>query len=80
MEHIRDAMAKGTWLTYRPEIKIMDCTIRDGGLINDHGFDDGFVKSIYDTCVAAGIDAMEFGYKADRQIFAVAVRQVEILR
>jgi len=70
IEHIKDQMAQGTWLTYRPEIKIMDCTVRDGGLINDHGFEDGFVKAIYKTCVAAGIDAMEFGYKADRKIFA----------
>jgi len=69
-EHIKDQLAKGTWLTYRPEIKIMDCTIRDGGLINDHQFDDGFVKAVYRTCVAAGIDAMEFGYKTDRKIVA----------
>ena len=71
-ETVKDQLAKGTWLTYRPEIKIMDCTIRDGGLINDHAFDDGFVKAVYETCVAAGVDAMEFGYKADRRIFAPA--------
>ncbi|HEY3298158.1 MAG TPA: aldolase catalytic domain-containing protein [Armatimonadota bacterium] len=70
MEHIKDQLAKGTWLTYRPEIKIMDCTVRDGGLINDHGFEDGFVKSVYTACVEAGIDAMEFGYKADKKIFS----------
>lgn len=70
VEHIRDQLAKGTWLTYRPEIMIMDCTIRDGGLINDHNFDDGFVKAVYDTCVAAGIDAMEIGYKASKAIYA----------
>ncbi len=70
MEHVKDQLAKGTWLTYRPEIKILDCTVRDGGLINDHGFEDGFVKAVYDTCVAAGIDAMELGYKADKKIFA----------
>jgi 4-hydroxy 2-oxovalerate aldolase len=68
--HIKDQLAKGTWLTYRPEIKIMDCTIRDGGLINNHQFDDGFVKAVYQTCVAAGIDAMELGYKTDRKIVA----------
>ncbi|MHB9130329.1 MAG: aldolase catalytic domain-containing protein [Armatimonadota bacterium] len=67
-EHIKDQLAKGTWLTYRPEIKIMDCTIRDGGLINNHLFDDGFAKAVYQTCVAAGIDAMEFGYKTDKKI------------
>jgi 4-hydroxy 2-oxovalerate aldolase len=70
IEHIKDQMAKGTWLTYRPEIKILDCTVRDGGLINDHGFEDGFVAAIYKTCVEAGIDIMEFGYKADKKIFA----------
>jgi len=70
VEHIKDQLAKGTWLTFRPEIKIMDCTIRDGGLINDHQFDDEFVRAVYKTCVAAGIDAMEFGYRADKKIFA----------
>lgn len=72
MEHVKDQMAKGTWLTYRPEIMILDCTVRDGGLINDHGFEDGFVRAVYDTCVEAGIDAMELGYKADKKIFAPA--------
>ncbi|MBI2844332.1 MAG: aldolase catalytic domain-containing protein [Armatimonadetes bacterium] len=62
--------SKDSWVTYRPEIKILDCTIRDGGLINDHQFDDGFVRCVYQTCLAAGIDAMEFGYKADKKIFA----------
>lgn len=72
MEHIQNQLAKGTWLTYRPEIKILDCTVRDGGLINSHNFEDGFVKAVYQACVAAGIDAMEFGYKADKKIFASA--------
>jgi len=31
MDHFKDQLAKGTWLTYRPELKIMDCTVRDGG-------------------------------------------------
>jgi len=63
---------KAPWVTYRPEIKVLDCTVRDGGLINDHAFDDGFVKAVYDTCVAAGIDYMEIGYKASRRLFAPA--------
>lgn len=70
MEHIKEQVAKGTWVTYRPEIKILDCTIRDGGLINDHNFEDGFVKAVYQACVASGIDAMEFGYKAAKKIYA----------
>ena len=59
-----------SWVTFRPELKILDCTIRDGGLMNDHRFEDSFVQRVYETCVAAGIDYMEFGYKADRKIFA----------
>ena len=58
------------WITYRPALKVLDCTIRDGGLINDHAFEDGFVKAVYDACVDAGIDYMELGYKASKKLFA----------
>lgn len=61
---------KGNWVTYRPEIKIHDCTIRDGGLVNDHDFDDAFVKAIYETCSAAGVDYLEVGYKSSKKVFA----------
>ncbi len=60
---------KAPWITYRPEIRVLDCTIRDGGLINDHCFDDAIVKAVYDTCVAAGVDYMEIGYRASRKLF-----------
>jgi len=58
------------WLGYRPQIKVLDCTIRDGGLMNDHEFNDDVVKAVYNACVEAGIDYMEFGYKADKKIFS----------
>jgi 4-hydroxy 2-oxovalerate aldolase len=58
------------WITYRPEIKILDCTIRDGGLINDHFFEEGLVKAVYETCIEAGVDYMEVGYKASKKLFA----------
>ncbi|MBI4514632.1 MAG: aldolase catalytic domain-containing protein [Deltaproteobacteria bacterium] len=60
------------WLSYRPEIKIMDCTIRDGGLMNNHQFDDATVRAVYSACVQAGIDYMELGYKASKRIFVPA--------
>src|SRR5579862_6385160 len=56
------------WVGYRPEIKVLDCTIRDGGLMNNHHFDDAIVKAVYTACVAAGIDYMEIGYKSSRKI------------
>lgn len=55
------------WISYRPEIKVLDCTIRDGGLMNDHKFEDEIVKSVYTACVEAGVDYMELGYKASRK-------------
>ena len=58
------------WITFRPALKVLDCTIRDGGLINDHAFEDGFVKAVYDACVAAGIDYMEIGYKTSKRLAA----------
>lgn len=61
---------KAPWITYRPEIKVLDATIRDGGLINDHAFEDGFVRAVYEACVAAGVDYMEIGYKASGRVFA----------
>ena len=69
MKHYKDRVAKGTWVTYRPDIKILDCTIRDGGLINNHQFDDGFVRAVYETLVEAGVDYMEIGYKGDKKMY-----------
>ena len=58
------------WITYRPELKVLDCTIRDGGLVNEHAFDDAVVRAVYETCVDAGIDYMEIGYKGSKKLFA----------
>jgi len=58
------------WLSYRSEIRVLDCTIRDGGLMNDHGFDYETVKAVYQANVEAGVDYMELGYKASKRIFA----------
>jgi 4-hydroxy 2-oxovalerate aldolase len=58
------------WITFRSDIKVLDCTVRDGGLINDHFFDDSFVKGVYQTCIDAGIDYMEVGYKGSKGLFS----------
>lgn len=54
---------------YREKIKVLDCTIRDGGLINDHFFTDEFVREIYRGLSAAGIDYMEMGYRNSKELF-----------
>jgi len=56
------------WITYRPQLKVLDCTIRDGGLINNHQFSDELVRAVYDACVEAGVDYMEVGYKASPRL------------
>ncbi len=63
-------MSNAPWVTYRPAIKVLDCSIRDGGLINGHFFDDNLVEAVYRACIAAGVDYMEMGYKSDKKIFA----------
>ncbi|MBP90890.1 MAG: nucleoid-structuring protein H-NS [Planctomycetaceae bacterium] len=60
---------KAPWITYRPELKVLDCTVRDGGLINNHQFTDELVRAVYDANVAAGIDYMEIGYKNSAEQF-----------
>lgn len=65
-------MAKnnGNLIAFRPDIKVVDCTLRDGGLVNNFAFSDEFVKDLYRTNIKAGIDYMEFGYKASKDIFS----------
>lgn len=60
---------KAPWITFRPELKVLDCTVRDGGLVNAHQFDDAFVRAVYRACVDAGIDYMEIGYRNSQRIF-----------
>ena len=55
---------------YREKIKVLDCTIRDGGLINDHDFDLRFVREVYKAVSEAGVDYMEIGYKNSSELFS----------
>jgi len=55
---------------YRKEIKVMDCTVRDGGLMNNWQFSDEFVKAVYKACVEAGVDYMEIGYKSSEKAYS----------
>lgn len=60
---------KGDLLSVREDVRVLDATMRDGGLVNNFMFSDEFVKSLYETNVKAGIDYMEFGYKASKELF-----------
>lgn len=58
------------WVDYWPQLKVLDCTVRDGGLMNNHRFSDEFVRGVHRALVAAGVDYMEVGYKADKKLFS----------
>lgn len=56
-------------MDYRSDIRVVDATLRDGGLVNNFYFSDDFVRDLYLTNLRAGVDYMEFGYKASRELF-----------
>ncbi len=60
---------KGTLLSIRSDIRVLDATIRDGGLCNNFEFTDDFVFALYKMNVQCGVDYMEFGYKASRNMY-----------
>lgn len=60
---------KGEMVSFRPDIKLVDCTLRDGGLVNDFYFTEEFVRDLYKANVKAGVDYMEMGYRASKEVF-----------
>ncbi len=63
-------MRKGNLMSVRDDVKILDATIRDGGLCNNFKFSDEFVKELYKANIKCGVDYMEFGYKASTAQFS----------
>ena len=51
------------------DIKVVDCTLRDGGLMNNFNFSDDFVKALWRADIDAGVDYVEFGYRASKKMF-----------
>lgn len=70
MNDTPDKEAHARWVDYRSNLRILDCTVRDGGLINDHTFEEDLAGKVYRTCVDAGVDYMEIGYKGSKKIFS----------
>jgi 4-hydroxy 2-oxovalerate aldolase len=55
---------------FRPEIKVLDCTIRDGGLMNNWKFEERFVKDVFNALGKSGVDIMEIGYLSSEKQFS----------
>ena len=62
---------KGNMMSVREDVVVLDATLRDGGLVNDFYFTNDFVRDLYKTNLEAGVDYMEFGYRADKKQFDV---------
>ncbi|MCP4752800.1 MAG: nucleoid-structuring protein H-NS [Proteobacteria bacterium] len=54
---------------FRESIKVFDCSIRDGGLINKHQFSFDFVRKVFKAVSEAGVDYVELGYKNSKKLF-----------
>lgn len=52
--------------------KIIDCTIRDGGLVNNWDFSVEFVQDFYNGLSEAGVEYMEIGYKNSAKLLNVS--------
>ncbi len=55
---------------YRTEITVVDCTIRDGGLMNNSKFPFETVRAVYKAVCEAGVDVVELGYRNSIEMFS----------
>ena len=53
------------------EVQLLDCTVRDGGYINDWEFGHNRLISIFERLVDAGVDVIEIGFIDDRRPFDI---------
>ncbi len=50
-------------------IKVLDCTLRDGGYVNDWRFGYANIVSVFERLVDAGVDIIEVGFLDERRPF-----------
>ena len=60
----------GNLQSFRKGIKLVDATLRDGGLVNNFLFPEGFAQALFRADVEAGVDIMEVGYRNSRKLFS----------
>ena len=53
------------------EIKLLDCTLRDGGYVNDWNFGHDNLVSVFERLVDVGVDIIEVGFLDERVPFDI---------
>ena len=56
-------------MTQDKKTKILDCTIRDGGYLNDWHFDLKLVRELYRAHSRSGVDFVEIGFRSTEKYF-----------
>lgn len=51
------------------KVKVLDCTIRDGGYLNQWRFEPGVARDVYRAASKAGVDVVEIGFRGTRKNF-----------
>ena len=49
------------------KIKLLDCTIRDGGYLNNWKFEKKVVREVYRASSSTGVDIFEIGFKSSKK-------------
>jgi len=50
-------------------VKLLDCTIRDGGYVNNWNFDKKLVREVYKALSKSGVDIVELGFRGSEKYF-----------
>ena len=48
--------------SFMSKINLLDCTLRDGGYLNDWEFGQDNIINIFERLVSAGLDIIEIGF------------------
>lgn len=51
------------------QVKLLDCTLRDGGYVNDWNFGHDNMVNIFERLISAGVDILEIGFLDERRPF-----------
>ncbi|MCK5608094.1 aldolase catalytic domain-containing protein [Candidatus Pacearchaeota archaeon] len=51
------------------KVQVLDCTIRDGGYVNNWHFDKKIVREVYRAISKSGVDIVEIGYRGTKENF-----------